>query len=191
MLWFDNDPKTALEQKIQKATKAYLERHGSKPDICYVNPDTLKEPTVVEGIVIRPLPSVLPGQLWIGLDDATPGSLPKWIRATGRFDPAEIASIQDIWENHFDKMVDNLLASDPIVTLRAMIEIMINTDYIRPEPKFDSLLKDEKLSAHWAKFLTDRDTDDHDHAITLLKEMYFISEELMEAQAARIKKATN
>lgn len=147
----------------------------------------IQKETRIGNLTTRPYLPVLPGHFWIG-SEYKPLVQSSWFSYTGRFNPNEISSVQNSWENQLDKIVDVLLASDPIVTLRALTEIMFNSGYDHPETKFDELLKNEKLSEHWAKFLTDRDVDDHDrgHAITLLKEIYFISEELMKAQTARM-----
>ena len=77
MLWFDNDPKTALDDKVRKAANYYLHKYGRNPDLCLVNPaslakNNLTEPILAGQIQIRPLRSVLPGHLWIGVDEKLP-----------------------------------------------------------------------------------------------------------------------
>jgi hypothetical protein len=73
MLWFDNDPKTALAAKVHQAAEYYRAKYGRMPDLCLVNPTMLKEPQAQDGkILIRPLRSVLPGHLWIGVDEKLP-----------------------------------------------------------------------------------------------------------------------
>lgn len=78
MMWFDNDPKTSLDVKIQKAADYYRQKYGRTPDICLVNPGMLDK-TQPESdarqagkITIRPLRSVLPGHLWIGVNEKLP-----------------------------------------------------------------------------------------------------------------------
>lgn len=94
-MWFDNDPKTTLAVKIQKAAKYYLEHYGRWPDIVLVNPGVLDEsctggkvaiftPPVSETpataekkdltvyATVRTLRSVLPGHMWIGVDEKSP-----------------------------------------------------------------------------------------------------------------------
>lgn len=78
MMWFDNDPKTSLDVKIQKAADYYRQKYGRTPDICLVNPGMLDN-TKPEAnsrqtgkITIRPLRSVLPGHLWIGINEKLP-----------------------------------------------------------------------------------------------------------------------
>ena len=42
MLWFDNDPRTTLSVKIQKAMEYYSKKFGRTPDLCLVHPSMLK-----------------------------------------------------------------------------------------------------------------------------------------------------
>lgn len=73
MMWFDNDPKTALTEKIKHAAEYYRAKYGQTPDVCLVNPGMLPEPDVQAGkIQVRAMKTVLPGHLWIGVDEKTP-----------------------------------------------------------------------------------------------------------------------
>jgi hypothetical protein len=80
MLWFDNDPKTSLDVKVQQAAEYYQHKYGRKPDLCLVNPKSLQksepqaEPLLSGHILIQPLRSVLPGHLWIGVDEKAPAA---------------------------------------------------------------------------------------------------------------------
>jgi hypothetical protein len=69
MLWFD-DSKTTLQIKIQKATEYYRKKYGRVPDLCLVHPSMLKDTNVEEEkITVRPYRPVLPGHIWIGIED--------------------------------------------------------------------------------------------------------------------------
>lgn len=69
MLWFDNS-QTALNTKIRKAIDYYHKKYGRSPDLCLVHPSMLKDSTLeVEKITVRPYRPVLPGHLWIGVED--------------------------------------------------------------------------------------------------------------------------
>jgi hypothetical protein len=71
MLWHDNDPKTTLEQKIQKATAYYLEKYGKQANTVYVNPKTLNgAQPAIEGITLRTSSQVLQNHFWIGCEAA-------------------------------------------------------------------------------------------------------------------------
>lgn len=92
MLWFDNDPKTALAAKIERAVDYYKHKYGRDPNLCLLHPSMLPPDAMtekdkpatgkpvlpqghqdgvskVEGIVVRPYRPVLPGHLWIGIED--------------------------------------------------------------------------------------------------------------------------
>ena len=42
MLWFDNDKKTDLSDKIKRAASYYKEKYGQNPNLCFVHPSMLK-----------------------------------------------------------------------------------------------------------------------------------------------------
>ena len=75
MLWFDNDPKTALTAKIERAVDYYHKKYGRKPNLCLIHPTALENPGEkakkgkANGITVRPYRPVLPGHLWIGVEE--------------------------------------------------------------------------------------------------------------------------
>ena len=74
MLWFDNDPRTALTAKVSRAADYYRQKYGLVPDLCLVNPSMLGERAdLVEGqsgkVVVRSNRAILPGHLWIGTEE--------------------------------------------------------------------------------------------------------------------------
>jgi hypothetical protein len=76
MLWFDNDPKTALTAKIERAVDYYRHKYGRDPNLCLIHPSMLPPDEKMDGekpkngkIVVRPYRPVLPGHLWIGIED--------------------------------------------------------------------------------------------------------------------------
>ena len=69
MLWFD-DSQTTLTIKIQKAVDYYQKKYGRLPDLCLVHPNMLKEDKLDAGkITVRPYRPVLPGHIWVGVED--------------------------------------------------------------------------------------------------------------------------
>lgn len=73
MLWFDNSD-TLLSVKIQKAMDYYHKKYGRIPDLCLVHPSMLEESDrnkilMVGQLTIRPFRPVLPGHIWIGIED--------------------------------------------------------------------------------------------------------------------------
>ncbi len=70
LLWFDDDPKRSLADKIEEAARRYREKFGIDPDTCYVNPSTLGDGKV-NGTRVRVVPTsqVLPHHLLLGVAD--------------------------------------------------------------------------------------------------------------------------
>jgi hypothetical protein len=74
MLWFDNS-QTALNIKIQKAVDYYHKKYGRTPDLCLVHPSMLeaqeknKRTVEINKLTVRPYRPVLPGHIWIGIED--------------------------------------------------------------------------------------------------------------------------
>lgn len=75
MLWFDNDPRTALAAKVSRAADYYRQKYGLVADLCLVHPSMLGEthPGVNDvhagRIAVRANRAILPGHLWIGTED--------------------------------------------------------------------------------------------------------------------------
>jgi hypothetical protein len=75
MLWFDNDPRTALTAKVSKAADYYRQKYGLVADICMVHPSMLnenrssKEEVHAGKVIVRTNRAILPGHLWIGTED--------------------------------------------------------------------------------------------------------------------------
>ena len=78
MLWFDNDPKTRLTAKIEKAADYYRHKYGRDPNLCLIHPSMLETPASEGGageqpetgkVTVRPYRPVLPGHLWIGVEE--------------------------------------------------------------------------------------------------------------------------
>ncbi len=78
MLWFDNNPNLSLRKKIEKAVVYYRKKYRHEPNLCLINPsligsgksiDAPSDLDNIEGLTIRPYRPVLPGHLWIGIED--------------------------------------------------------------------------------------------------------------------------
>jgi len=69
MLWFDNDNKSDLATKIQKAADYYHLKYGKAPNLCLVHPRTMGSTSWTEaGIEVRTTPAVLPNHFWLGVN---------------------------------------------------------------------------------------------------------------------------
>lgn len=71
LLWFDDDPRRELEEKVLRAAAHYERKYGHAPNLCFVNPGAfdgngrhrLKKAGSVE---IRAGRSVLQHHFWLG-----------------------------------------------------------------------------------------------------------------------------
>lgn len=71
MLWFDNDPKTELNEKIKRASAYYQQKYGQTPNQCMVNPGMVAEdPVNLDALKVIASPTILPNHLWIGFNTA-------------------------------------------------------------------------------------------------------------------------
>jgi len=72
MMWWDNSPKTSLTAKIERAVSYYRNKYGRDPNLCLIHPSmlgTAKEGDEAPEIIVRPYRPVLPGHLWIGIEE--------------------------------------------------------------------------------------------------------------------------
>lgn len=76
MLWFDNDPKTELNAKIERAASYYRDKYGKAPNLCFVHPSMIGatptpngNETLKSGLIeVRTSPSIRPNHFWIGVN---------------------------------------------------------------------------------------------------------------------------
>jgi hypothetical protein len=72
MLWFDNDPKVDLPQKVTRAADYYRKKYGEAPTLCYVNPAMLDKDAAGKGekpavpVEVKSSATIMPNHLWIG-----------------------------------------------------------------------------------------------------------------------------
>ena len=71
MLWYDDDRRQELGDKVGRAANHYRSKYGRIPNLCMANPKTLGKnpPKEVEGLQLRSSGSVLPHHFWLGVDD--------------------------------------------------------------------------------------------------------------------------
>ncbi len=75
LLWFDDDPRKQLEEKVQRAVMHYERKYGRAPTLCFVHSNVFdgngngKQSGVkkVGGVEIRVGRSVLPNHFWLGV----------------------------------------------------------------------------------------------------------------------------
>ena len=78
MLWFDNTPNLTLKNRIEKAVDYYRRKYHREPNLCLIHPNLIgkDQPDLdqlisngMDSLTIRPYRPVLPGHLWIGIED--------------------------------------------------------------------------------------------------------------------------
>jgi hypothetical protein len=68
LLWFDDDPKREVADKVARAVQRYEQKYGHSPDVCYVHPGQMQERELSVGAVkVLPSKTVLPHNLWLGV----------------------------------------------------------------------------------------------------------------------------
>jgi hypothetical protein len=69
MLWWCE--REQLKDNIQAAADYHEKKYGRRPDLCLVHPEALKGVKLeeIQDITVRPWRSVLPGHLWIGIEE--------------------------------------------------------------------------------------------------------------------------
>ncbi len=69
LLWFDNDPKVQLSEKVRQAAQRYRLRLKKKPTVCYLNSEQFSSDLAsVNGITLKPASYIRPHYLWIGVE---------------------------------------------------------------------------------------------------------------------------
>lgn len=71
-LWFDDDPKTSLDDKLGRAEARFRHKFGRSPRVCYVSSQALngQEPGCV-GLQVRSACNVLPGHFLFVVEERT------------------------------------------------------------------------------------------------------------------------
>ncbi|MBN1954615.1 MAG: hypothetical protein JW900_06140 [Anaerolineae bacterium] len=73
LLWFDNDSRRGLKEKVLRAADHYQQKYGQRPNLCFVHPSMLKEngddEFRADGVQVRSGRAVLPHHFWIGVAD--------------------------------------------------------------------------------------------------------------------------
>lgn len=77
ILWFDDDPKSTLQEKILQAAHYYRRNYDRAPLLCLINPGAQAEnpdlktvPFEGSEITVRAWNGTLSDHLWLGFEDA-------------------------------------------------------------------------------------------------------------------------
>jgi hypothetical protein len=87
MLWYDDDSKRRLDEKVARAVEFYRAKYGVQPTECYVHPGMLAagDQAMTAGVRVRGNRTVIKNHLWLGVGDgAQPAAVAAGKPATGR-----------------------------------------------------------------------------------------------------------
>ncbi|MCS6995036.1 MAG: hypothetical protein N2117_03805 [Anaerolineales bacterium] len=76
MLWLDAEKTLDVPAMIANAAAYYRKKYGRMPNLCFLHPSLLEKAALCEGtapIAVKPDKTILPGLLWIGVEDGQPG----------------------------------------------------------------------------------------------------------------------
>jgi hypothetical protein len=73
MLWYDDDGKRQLDEKVARAAEFYRIKYGVQPTECYVNPSMLadNQPAVAAGVRLRAIRTIIKNHFWLGIGEGT------------------------------------------------------------------------------------------------------------------------
>jgi hypothetical protein len=71
MLWYDDDTKRPLGEKVARAVDYYKTKYGSVPTVCFINPAAFKDaPDTAAGVQIRSARNVMLDHFWLGVGES-------------------------------------------------------------------------------------------------------------------------
>lgn len=71
LLWYDDNPKRELAEKVGRAAQRYRQKFGASPDICYVHSSLVVDGSSIlladaGKMQVAALPTVLRHHFWLG-----------------------------------------------------------------------------------------------------------------------------
>ena len=82
MLWFDDDQKTSIHSKVERAARYYQKKYGKNPNLCYIHPKMVngkknknngskkfpgQDALKIGKVLVLKNEKVLPDHFWIGI----------------------------------------------------------------------------------------------------------------------------
>jgi hypothetical protein len=72
LLWFDNDPKRKVSDKVSRAIERYQAKLQRKPTICYLNvKDFNGDIAEVNGVRLKPVTNIRPHHFLVGVESTS------------------------------------------------------------------------------------------------------------------------
>lgn len=74
MLWYDNDAKRTLPEKVQRAVDFYKAKYKRAATVAFVHPAMLPDgkPGMVAGVMLRGNRTIIKHHFWLGIEDSVP-----------------------------------------------------------------------------------------------------------------------
>ncbi|PWH12300.1 MAG: hypothetical protein DDG60_13865 [Anaerolineae bacterium] len=72
MLWLASEKTASIPAMVAHAAEHYRQKYGKSPNLCFVHPSLLEnaaQPEQPPPITVKPDKTILPGLLWIGVED--------------------------------------------------------------------------------------------------------------------------
>ena len=70
MLWYDDDARRPLPEKVARAVAHYQTKYGAMPTVCFVNPSMLRDaPETAAGVQLRPARTIMINHFWVGIGE--------------------------------------------------------------------------------------------------------------------------
>lgn len=89
MLWYDDDGKRQLDEKVARAVEYYRAKYGVQPTECYVHPGMLGDgqpssgagQIVAGGVRLRANRTVIKNHFWLGVGEGDKGGPARKVKA--------------------------------------------------------------------------------------------------------------
>ena len=70
LLWYDDDKKSTLDEKVQRAAEYYKNKYGVNPNACFVHTSMLEGASRMCGDVrVRSIHNVIRNHFWLGVNE--------------------------------------------------------------------------------------------------------------------------
>ena len=67
LLWFDDDPRRRMDEKIRQAAARFRQKFGVAPDVCYVSEQAIDRADMrIDDVRVLPMSTVRPHHFWVG-----------------------------------------------------------------------------------------------------------------------------
>ncbi len=67
LLWFDDDPRRRMDEKIRQAAARFRQKFGVAPDVCYVSEQAIDRAEMrIDDVRVLPMSTVRPHHFWVG-----------------------------------------------------------------------------------------------------------------------------